>query len=320
LTILSQPTLQALQGLMQKQSFHVLHFDGHGVYDRNKGLGALCFEQAATPPERGKADLVYADKLAAILREHRIPLVFLEACQSAQSENDAVKSVAAALLSAGIVSVAAMTHSVLVVSAELFVREFYLKLAQGCRIGEAMLAGQQALMNDKSRFDDDTGDGFMIEDWFVPVLYQEREDPALFNRQLPAEPPQKFVGRSRQLLALERLLLNEAYAVITGQGGAGKTTLAVELARWLVQSRRFKRAAFVCLEHLGEIRAVLDGIGRQLLPKFSVAEQGDDKALLLVKRELKNRDVLLVLDNCESLLPDPEGNPPLAAIDLQEYF
>ncbi|MGZ8194843.1 MAG: hypothetical protein ACXWTH_04360 [Methylosarcina sp.] len=137
-----------------------------------------------------------------------------------------------------------------------------------------MLAGQQALMNDKSRFDDGAGDGFMIEDWFVPVLYQEREDPALFNRQLPeslqalqtqqrrlvlgelpAEPPHQFVGRSRQLLALERLLLNEAFAVITGQGGAGKTTLAVELARWLVASRRFKHAAFVCLEHLGEIRA-----------------------------------------------------------------
>jgi hypothetical protein len=185
LTILSQPTLQDLQGLLQKQSFHVLHFDGHGVYDHNKGLGALCFEQTATSPERGKLDLVYADKLAAILREHRIPLVFLEACQSAQSEDDAVKSVAAALLNAGIVSVAAMTQSVLVVSAELFVREFYLKLAQGGRIGEAMLAGQRALMNDKSRFDDDTGDGFMIEDWFVPVLYQEREDPALFNRQLP---------------------------------------------------------------------------------------------------------------------------------------
>ncbi|MGZ8187972.1 MAG: hypothetical protein ACXWTN_04340 [Methylosarcina sp.] len=89
-------------------------------------------------------------------------------------------------------------------------------------------------MNDKSRFDDGAGDGFMIEDWFVPVLYQEREDPALFNRQLPeslqalqtqqrrlvlgelpAEPPHQFVGRSRQLLALERLLLNEAFAVIT---------------------------------------------------------------------------------------------------------
>ena len=339
LTILNPPTLQDLQSLLEKQEFHVLHFDGHGVYDQNKGLGALCFEQAATVPERGELDLVYADKLAAMLREHRIPLVFLEACQTAQSKDDAVKSVAAALLNAGIVSVVAMTHSVLVVSAELFVREFYRHLAQGRRIGEAMLAGQRALMTDKARFDAGSDDGFFIEDWFVPVLYQEREDPPLFNRllpqrlqdlqaqqrrlalgDLPAEPPHQFVGRSRQLLALERLLLNASYAVITGQGGAGKTTLAAELARWLVQSRRFKQAAFVCLEHLGETRAVLDSIGRQLLPKFSVAEHGDDKALLLVKRALAESKALLVLDNCESLLPDKDGKPPLAAIDLKQFL
>ena len=339
LTILNPPTLQALQSLLAKEHFHVLHFDGHGVYDKNQGLGALCFEKQVVASERGALDLIYADKLAALLREHRIPLVFLEACQTAQSDDDAVKSVAAALLQAGIVSVVAMTHSVLVVSAELFVGEFYRQLAQGSRIGEAMLAGQRALMTDSARFDNDGGDGFFIADWFVPVLYQERADPPLFKQalpqrlqdlqtqqrrlalgDLPAEPPHRFVGRSRQLLALERLLLHNDDAVITGQGGAGKTTLAVELARWLVQSRRFKRAAFVCLEHLGETRAVLDSIGRQLLPQFSVAEHGDDKALKLVKRELANREVLLVLDNCESLLPDQDGKPPLAAIDLSEFL
>jgi tetratricopeptide (TPR) repeat protein len=265
--------------------------------------------------------------------------VFLEACQTAQSEDDAVKSVAAALLNAGIVSVVAMTHSVLVVTAELFVREFYTHLAQGQRIGAAMLAGQRALMTDKTRFDDGSGDGFFIEDWFIPVLYQEREDPPLFHRllpqrlqdlqhqqrqsalgDLPAAPQHTFIGRSPELLAFERLLLTTPYLVITGQGGAGKTTLAVELARWLVQTRRFNKAAFVCLEYLGDTRAVLDSIGRQLLPKFSVVEHGNEKAWLLVERELKNVRPLVLLDNCESLLPDQDGKPPLAAIDLQEFL
>ncbi len=77
--------------------------------------------------------------------------MFLEACQTAQSEDDAVKSVAAALLTAGIVSVVAMTHNVLVVTAELFVRVFYIALAQGQRIGAAMLAAQRVLMTDKTR-------------------------------------------------------------------------------------------------------------------------------------------------------------------------
>ncbi len=95
---------------------------------------------------------------------------------------------------------------------------------------------------------------------------------------------------------------------------------AVELARWLVQTRRFQKAAFVFLEHLGETHAVLDSIGRQLLPKFSVAEHGEDKAWQLVEREIKDCCPLVLLDNCESLLPDQDGKPPLAAIDLPEFL
>src|SRR3712207_8696923 len=39
-----------------------------------------------------------------------------------------------------------------------------------------------------------------------------------------------FHGRSRDLLALERLLHREPWAVVRGTGGQGKTTLATELA------------------------------------------------------------------------------------------
>ena len=51
-------------------------------------------------------------------------------------------------------------------------------------------------------------------------------------------------GRSRKLLTLERLLTQEKvnYAVIKGQGGEGKTTMAAEPARWLVRTGRFERA------------------------------------------------------------------------------
>lgn len=338
LTILNPPTLQALQDKLKTEQFHVLHFDGHGVYDQYEGMGALCFEQPAQPPQRGELDLVHADRLAAIVREHRIPLVFLEACQTAQSGDDPLQSVAAALLQKGSVSVIAMTHSVMVASAELFVSHFYQELAQGRRIGEAMLAGQTALMTDKARFKD-SADGFFIDDWFVPVLYQQRDDPALFDRllperlqklvaqkqqlalgKLPDAPPHQFIGRSRQLLALERTLLNSPYAVITGQGGAGKTTLAVELARWLLQTRRFERLVFVCLEHLGAIDPVLDSIGTQLLPKFSVAAHGIELALKRVAGALAQTKTLVVLDNCESLLPDKDGNAPPAAMDLAEFL
>ena len=45
---------------------------------------------------------------------------------------------------------------------------------------------------------------------------------------------------------LQRLLRSgDRYAVVRGQGGEGKTALAAELARWLVRSGQWHRAAFV---------------------------------------------------------------------------
>jgi hypothetical protein len=47
---------------------------------------------------------------------------------------------------------------------------------------------------------------------------------------LDASNANAFVGRSRELLALERMLRSEGFAVIRGQGGEGKTALAVSEA------------------------------------------------------------------------------------------
>ena len=76
--------------------YHVVHFDGHGIYSRKLGLGALCFEDPADAEklEGRRSDLVAADKLAEVMREHRVPLVFLEACQSAKADEDPSASVA----------------------------------------------------------------------------------------------------------------------------------------------------------------------------------------------------------------------------------
>jgi hypothetical protein len=307
----------------------VIHFDGHGVYDRRRGLGALCFEDPKDTDklEKRASQLIDADALGALVREHRIPLVVLEACQSAAEAKPAA-SVAARMLDEGVTSVVAMTHSVLIATARRFVTAFYRELAEGKRIGTAMLAGQHALYDDDFRFHVMGAGELRLKDWFVPVLYQEENDPQLASRLLPEEvkrlherqrrlslgalpapPAHSFVGRSRELLRLERMLSNaeQRYAVVRGRGGEGKTTLAVELARWLVQTRRFERAAFVSLEEYTDARGVLDALGRQLLPegeKWSVAQFSDLKeARLEVERALRDRRTIIVLDNLESVLP-----------------
>ena len=126
------------------------------------------------------------------------------------------------------------------------------------------------------------------------------------------------------MLALERLLHDYPYAVVRGQGGMGKTTLAVELARWLVRTGRFHRAAFVSLEMLSDVRSVLDSLGRQVLPEganWSVAQYPDlHQALQPVQRALADHPTLLVLDNLESVLPDAAGQTPAAAAPVAELW
>lgn len=168
-----------------------------------------------------------------------------------------------------------------------------------------------------------------LEDWFVPVLFQEKSDPQLFTTaparqtqddfkaaltarlgELPLTPETGFIGRSRELLALQRLLRSgkkEQYAVVRGQGGEGKTALAAEFARWMVRSHQLRRAAFVSVELYGHADAVLDALGRQLVGQeysFTTFETLE-KAILPVERALREQPTLLVIDNMESILLPP---------------
>jgi tetratricopeptide (TPR) repeat protein len=350
LSLLHPATYPALEAELARaqqagEPYHVVHFDGHGVYDRRVGLGGLCFEDPSDSHKLSgrRHQTVYTNQLGPLLKDYRIPLVLLEACQSAQAEAGA-ESVASELLRMGVASVVAMSHSVLVETARRFVAAFYAELARGQRVGQAMLAGQRALHSDPSRGQRYGIGELTLADWFVPVLYQEQDDPQLFTAtpapqtqedlrsrqrarlgEVPPEPAESgFVGRSRDLLALERLLRQERWAVVRGQGGEGKTALAAELARWLVRSQQLRRAAFVSVELCSHKDAVLDALGRQLVgADYSAAKYDNpEQALLPIERALREQPTLLVIDNMESvLLPPYLETPELlseeAALELQ---
>ena len=350
LSLLHPATYPALEAELARaqqvgEPYHVVHFDGHGVYDRRVGLGGLCFEDPSDSHKLTgrRHQTVYTNQLGPLLNNYRIPLVLLEACQSAQAEAGA-ESVASELLQRGVASVVAMSHSVLVETARRFVAAFYAELAKGQRVGQAMLAGQRALHSDPSRGQRYGIGELTLADWFVPVLFQEQDDPQLFTAtpapqtqedlrsrlrarlgEVPPEPADTgFVGRSRDLLALERLLRQQRWAVVRGQGGEGKTALAAELARWLVRSQQLRRAAFVSVELCSHKDAVLDALGRQLVgADYSAAKyDSPEQALLPIERALREQPTLLVIDNMESvLLPPYLETPDLlseeAALELQ---
>ena len=133
---------------------------------------------------------------------------------------------------------------------------------------------------------------------------------------LPLVPDHTFVGRSRELLMAERLLERKPYVVLRGEGGEGKTTLAAELARWLVATRRFRRVAFISLETSGGARTVLYALGGQLVPNFSSESREDDQRVQqLVERTLAAQPTLLILDNMESVLPPAPDSPAAVAFE-----
>jgi tetratricopeptide (TPR) repeat protein len=325
--LLEPPTYPALVAELARaadaqEPYHVIHFDGHGVWSREHGLGMLCFEN---PADLGKLegrrnDLIDAKKLAETVHERHVPLFFLEACQTAKTDTDPSASVAGRLLESGVASVVAMSHSVLVKTAEKFIEVFYRELLSGMRVGQAMLAGQRTLHADAWRgkkFDDSD---FHLQDWFVPVLFQEEQDPQLI-RQLPGQQVREafeqrakadlgnlpelrheFVGRGRDLLKAERMLApghGARYLAVRGSGGEGKTTFAVELARWLVATRRHERAAFASVEQVTGAEAVVTALGQQLVAGFDSEPEGHRQKL--VERALRERRTVLVIDNMESL-------------------
>ncbi len=114
--------------------------------------------------------------------------------------------------------------------------------------------------------------------------------------RLPS-PVSSLFGRDRQIGQLRRLLLKRRLVVLTGVGGCGKTRVALEVTA-RARDRFADGASFVSLASVGDARqveaTVIHALGLRESPGQSLAQ-----ALELA---LRDRELLLVLDNFEHLL------------------
>jgi predicted ATPase/DNA-binding SARP family transcriptional activator/predicted negative regulator of RcsB-dependent stress response len=130
---------------------------------------------------------------------------------------------------------------------------------------------------------------------------------------LPA-PLTSFVGRDRELTDLERLLGEARLVTLTGLGGVGKTRLALELAARLVQGYR-DGVWFVDLSGIADPSLVPP----QIAAVLGLRESPALPLLEILCNYLRTTELLLILDNCEHLLPSCadlietllQGAPPL---------
>src|ERR1700736_4079982 len=113
---------------------------------------------------------------------------------------------------------------------------------------------------------------------------------------LPAEAT-SFIGRSRELAELRRKLAAARLVSLVGPGGVGKTRLAIRAATEL--GRRFPGGAW--LVELAEVRDPAL-VGNAVLAALDLRDQAAAEPLALLLSYLEDKDLLLVVDNCEHLL------------------
>ncbi|MCA9986882.1 MAG: tetratricopeptide repeat protein [Anaerolineales bacterium] len=109
-----------------------------------------------------------------------------------------------------------------------------------------------------------------------------------------------FVGRRQELTAISALLEQRDCRLLNliGTGGAGKTRLALAAAA-MVEQDFWQGVVFVPLADLGEASALVGAIAQQV--GCPLIARGEPQAQLLAF--LANRELLLILDNIEHLLP-----------------
>src|SRR2546430_3321246 len=113
---------------------------------------------------------------------------------------------------------------------------------------------------------------------------------------MPAELT-SFVGRRRELAEIRKKLAGARLVSLVGPGGVGKSRLAIRVATDL--ARGFKDGSW--LVQLAEVRDP-DLVPNAALAALDLRDQAATQPSPLVLNYLRDRQLLLVVDNCEHLL------------------
>lgn len=180
---LSPPTYDRLLDVLGAARYHLIHFDGHGLFARRcpncntmnyphlaecdkcgdsladvSPEGFLAFED-----EQGQRDYVETRALENALSGYGVRLAVLSACESGTVRGDTLfGGVGPGLIRAGVPAVVAMQLPVRADSAINFARGFYTALTQGAPIPLAVAQGRRRLYRDRA--------------YFIPTLYLRSSD------------------------------------------------------------------------------------------------------------------------------------------------
>jgi predicted ATPase/DNA-binding SARP family transcriptional activator len=111
----------------------------------------------------------------------------------------------------------------------------------------------------------------------------------------------RFVGRSAELATLAGLVAGGQLVTLVGPGGSGKTRLALQLAARSISS--FPAGAWFA--GLAELPAGSDTetVAMTVVSRLGVLPLPGESAVDTLERHLSDRAMVLVVDNCEHLVP-----------------
>jgi predicted ATPase/DNA-binding XRE family transcriptional regulator len=128
----------------------------------------------------------------------------------------------------------------------------------------------------------------------IRVRQEQTDVNAVDN--LPPETT-SFVGRDADIRRLQELVTRQRCVTITGTGGIGKTRVAIRAAKALKSMIR-DGVAFIDLSSIADQQLVTAQIASAIdipIPKAALSPND-------VAKHLKDRELLIVLDNCEHLI------------------
>lgn len=313
---------------IQGQPYHIVHFDGHGVYTdlvasaagvpSRRLRGYVVFENPATPTNR---EYIHGTLLAKQLIANGVPLLLLNACRSAHAEVSAEPgkevvvervhafgSFAQEAVSAGMTGVVAMSYNVYVETAAHFVANLYAGLASGKTLGEAVTEGRNLLYSQPLR--ENGLNPHTLQDWVVPVVYEDRPTALLFSSpvtgkatralvpmsglldaKLPPVPSAGFIGRDETFLSIDRAFDSSRCVLLHAYAGSGKTSTVAEFARWYSLTYGTKIVIYTSFERYKSLAQVID----ETEPLLSDLLSQQGKQWLALNDEQRCNEVLQLL-------------------------
>ncbi|HEX5633829.1 MAG TPA: AAA family ATPase, partial [Gemmatimonadales bacterium] len=130
-----------------------------------------------------------------------------------------------------------------------------------------------------------------------PVASPAGPAPAASGAPRLPQPLTAFVGRRRELEEAERLVVPSRLLTLCGAGGSGKTRLAIELAR-RTGARCGVDVAWADFSSLADPALVT----QQVAEALGIRDEGQGVRTEAVVGCLRERTMLLVLDNCEHVV------------------